>query len=297
VDDLNYHHLRYFWAAVREGSIVAASRRLRVSHPTISAQIHQLEEVLGVELLERRGRGLAPTEAGLAAMRYAEEIFRLGRELADTVRGRARPTELQLRVGVIDVLPKTTIHELLAPVFELGRVVRLEVHENRSLDEFVGALATHELDLVLSDRPAEPGLAVKLYDVQLGEADTTLVAAPALAERLRAGFPGSLDGAPILLPSTSSALRRALDRWFDEAGVAPRLVVEVDDSALLKVFAESGVGACAVPVGGAEEARRRYGLVEIGTIPVKHQVWAISAARRVAHDGVAAVLGRQLSTR
>lgn len=289
MDDLNYHHLRYFWAVAQEGSIVAASRRLGVSHPTISAQLRQLEAQLGVELLQPKGRGLALTEAGRVALRYAEEIFGLGQELADAVSRRAAPAELRLRVGVVDVLPKSIVHATLAPAFALGRSLRLSLVENKSLDEFVGELATHELDLVLSDRPAEPGLAVRLYDHLLSESETVLVAAPALADALRAGFPQSLDGAPACLPSTASALRRKLDGWLDGLGVRPRVAVEVDDSSLVKTFAASGLGWCAMPRAVEEEALVRYGLVPIGAAPIAHQVWAISAERREAHPAVLAV--------
>jgi LysR family transcriptional regulator, transcriptional activator of nhaA len=289
VDDLNYHHLRYFWAAATDGSITAASRRLRVSHPTISTQIHQLEATLGTELLERQGRGLVLTESGRLALRYADEIFALGRELVDTVRGRAQPTELRLRVGVIDLLPKSIVHRLLAPAFALGRGLRLTVHENRSLTQFVGELATHELDLVLSDGPAGAGLPVKLYDQLLGQSETVLVAAPSLAASLHDGFPASLDGAPALLPTPATTLRRSLDAWFDQHGVRPVVVAEVDDSSLVKVLAESGVGFCAIPRAVQAEAERRYGLVAIGITAVMHQVWAISAERRVAHPAVLAI--------
>ena len=76
---LNYHHLLYFWVVAKKGSIAQASKELRLAHPTISAQIHRLEEVLGEKLFEKKGRNLVLTEMGRVAFRYADEIFSLGR--------------------------------------------------------------------------------------------------------------------------------------------------------------------------------------------------------------------------
>lgn len=289
MDDLNYHHLRYFWMAAREGSIVAASRRLGVSHPTISAQIDLLERDLGVALFERKGRGIALTDAGRAAFKYAEAIFGLGQQLVEELESGRQPAELWLRVGVIDVLPKSLVYELLAPAFRLGRSLRLTVHENRSLAQFIGDLATHEIDLVFSDQPLAERREIRLYDRLFGESETVLMAEPGLAERLRPEFPKSLDGQPACLPTAASALRRELDRWLAERGVRPRVVVEVDDSSLLKTFAEGGLGFCAIPRAIQEEAGRRYGLVEIGAAQVPQQVWAISADRLEAHPAIVAI--------
>jgi LysR family transcriptional regulator, transcriptional activator of nhaA len=285
---LNYHHLRYFWVVATEGSIVAASRRLRVSHPTVSAQISELEERLGVALFERRGRGLALTEAGRIALRYADEIFNLGSELVDALHGRSAG-RLRLRVGVIDVVPKTVVHRLLEPAFEVAPSLHLVIREDRSLEGFLSEMATHDLDLVLADQPAGSGLPVRLYNHRLGESATDLVAAPELAARLREGFPASLDGAPAILPSSDRALRRALTIWFDAHDVRPEVVAEVDDSALVKVLAESGRGFCALPRVIGNEAATRHRLVRIGSTDVVQAYYAISAERRLVHPAVVAV--------
>ena len=121
---LNYHHLLYFWVVAKEGSIVRASKELRLAHPTISGQIHRLEEVLGEKLFARRGRNLVLTEAGRVAFRYADEIFSLGREFVDTLKGRASGKPLRLVVGVADVLPPSLVHRILEPAFRLGEPSR-----------------------------------------------------------------------------------------------------------------------------------------------------------------------------
>src|SRR5689334_12043418 len=102
VEWLNYHHLHYFWLVAREGGVTQAAARLRLSHPTVSGQIHALEDALGEKLLERQGRRLVPTEMGRLVYGYADEIFGLGRELVDTVKGRPTGRPRRLVVGIAD---------------------------------------------------------------------------------------------------------------------------------------------------------------------------------------------------
>src|SRR5437762_10389902 len=133
---LNYHHLLYFWVVARQGSIVRASAELRLAHPTISGQIHRLEEVLGEKLFARRGRHLVLTEAGRIAFRYADEIFALGREFVDTLKGRSSGKPLRLIVGVADVLPPSLVRRFLDPAFRLATPVRIVCRADKSVDEF-----------------------------------------------------------------------------------------------------------------------------------------------------------------
>ena len=121
---LNYHHLLYFWTVVREGGVVRAAEKLRLSQPTVSAQVKALEARLGEKLFTRVGRRLVPTDVGQVVYRYADEIFSLGRELLDTVQGRATGRPMRLVVGVADVLSKQIAYRLLAPALELPVPVR-----------------------------------------------------------------------------------------------------------------------------------------------------------------------------
>src|SRR3989442_4284093 len=129
---LNYHHLLYFWVVAKEGSIVRASKELRLAHPTISGQIHRLEEILGEKLFSRKGRNLVLTDVGRVAFRYADEIFSLGQEFLDEVKGRASVRPIRLVVGVSDVLAKSIVHRMLEPAFHLQEQVRVICREDRS---------------------------------------------------------------------------------------------------------------------------------------------------------------------
>ena len=223
MDWLNYHHLLYFWVVAKEGSIARASKELRLAHPTISAQIHRLEDVLGEKLFERQGRQLVLTDFGRVAQRYAEEIFSLGREFLETAKGRPSGRPIRLVVGISDALPKAIVYRILEPVFRLKEQVRVVGREDRSTEAFMGELAMHAVDVVLSDAPAGPGSSVRAFSHLLGECGTAFFAAPELAKSCRKRFPRSLDGVPYILPGGNSGLRRELEQWFDSLKVRPKI--------------------------------------------------------------------------
>jgi LysR family transcriptional activator of nhaA len=286
---LNYHHLYYFWVVAREGGLVAAAKRLRLSHPTLSAQIHALEERLGEKLFTKVGRKLVLTDIGRVTLRYADEIFTLGRDLVDAVQGRNPDKLLSLDVGIVDVLPKLVVRRLLKPALDLVPPVRLVCYEG-DFERLLGALAQHDLDIVIGDSPVPSGSAVRAHHHLLGESAVGFFAAPSLAKAFRAGFPGSLDGAPMLLPTQGVTLRRSLNQWFDRHGIRPHIVAEFQDSALLKVCGADGLGVFAAPTTVTEELRSRYRAAHLGDADgVVERFYAISAERRIKHPAVIAI--------
>lgn len=286
---LNYHHLMLFWTAARHGGVVRAAERLRLRPPTVSAQIRQLEEVLGEKLFERRGRKLALTEMGQLVVRYADEIFDTGREMLDAVKGRRLASDLRLRAGVADAVPKLVALRLLRPALSLEQPLRIVCVEGRQ-DRLLAALALHELDVVLSDAPIPPGLGIKAFHHLLAECGVSFFAARGLAARLRGAFPSCLDGAPMLLPTADTVLRRSLDAWLDGRGVRPHVAGEFEDSALLKAFGHEGVGVFAAPSMIEHAVARQHAVRVVGrTQEVRERFYAISAERRLRHPAVVAL--------
>jgi LysR family transcriptional regulator, transcriptional activator of nhaA len=287
---LNYHHLLYFWLVAREGTIARASAELRLAQPTISGQIRQLESVLGEKLFVRKGRNLALTETGRLVYRYADEIFSLGRELMDAVKGRAPGRPLRLLVGVADVLPKAIARLLLEPALHLGQPVRLVCREDRPVEEFLAQLAVFALDVVLTDAPARPGIAVKAFSHLLGECGTTFFGSKPLAAAHRRGFPRSLDGAPLLLPGEGSSLRHVLDQWLYSEDVRPAIIGEFDDPALMHVFGEDGVGIFAAPTILEADLQRRHQVEVVGRAEsLRQRFYAISVERKLKHPAIIAI--------
>ncbi|HSM91259.1 MAG TPA: transcriptional activator NhaR [Anaeromyxobacteraceae bacterium] len=286
---VNYHHLLYFWTVAREGGLVPAGKVLHLSHPTLSAQIHALEERLGEKLFTRAGRRLELTEMGRVVYRYADEIFTLGREMLDAVKDRSTGQPLRLDVGVVDVLPKLVVRRLLQPALELSEPVRLVCREG-SQERLLGELAVHSLDVVLSDAPVPAGGSVKAFHHLLGETGVSFFAAGPLADAHRRGFPGSLDGAPMLLPLEHLTLRRALNQWLERSRIRPKVVAEYEDHALLEEFGAGGAGVFAAPTVVESEVVARYGVRVLGRVAeVRQRFYAISVQRRLQHPAVVAL--------
>jgi LysR family transcriptional activator of nhaA len=290
VDWLNYHHLLYFWTVAREGSITKACERLHLAQPTISAQIRSLEKSLGEPLFERQGRRLVLTEVGRLVYRYADEIFTLGRELRDTIKGRpsgGRP--LRLRVGVADALPKQVVYRLLEPALRLDQSLQIICYEGKP-EPLVAELALHALDIVLSDTPLGPGAKVRAFSHQLGECGITIMGTPKLIAQLSGPFPDCLHDAPMLLPTDNTTLRHSLEPWFDSLGIRPRVVAEFEDTALLKVFGQAGLGLFVIPSVIETEVCRQYGVEVVGrTEALRERFYAISIERKLKHPAVVAI--------
>ena len=289
MERLNYHHLFYFWMVAREGSIARACEQLNLAQPTISTQLRKLEEDVGGKLYRRVGRNLALTDSGQLVFRYADEIFSLGRELTQTIRGQPTERPLRLAVGVAQTLPKLAAYQLVAPALEMDHPVRLVFREDHP-ERLFAELALHSLDLVLTDAPLPGSINVKAYNHPLGECGVSFMGTPALAKRFRDGFPDSLDKAPLLLPTTNTMLRRALDRWFGDRSIRPLTVAEIEDSAVLKVFGQEGAGLFAVPTVVEERVRDQYGVELVGREDsVRERFFGISAERRIKHPAVVAI--------
>jgi LysR family transcriptional activator of nhaA len=287
---LNYHHLYYFWTVARTGSIAKASKELLLAPPTISAQISRLENNLDEKLFERSGRRLVLTDMGRVVLRYADEIFSLGRELTDTLKGRPTGHPLKLVLGIADVIPKGIVHELIEPAFHLGRPIRIICREDPP-DRLLALLALQVLDAALTDAPIGPGTKVKGYNnYLLCESGITFVAARKLALACRHGFPRSLDGAPMLLPSDNTAIRHELDRWFEAQNVRPEVVGEFEDISMLIEFGKSGLGILPLLSVLNSSSRRIPGLHRVGsTDEVRARIYAISVERKLKHPAVAAI--------
>jgi LysR family transcriptional regulator, transcriptional activator of nhaA len=289
---LNYQHLLYFWSVVKTGSLARACEELALSAPTVSMQLRTLEARLGERLLMKSGRTLVPTEVGRLVFGYADEIFGLGHDLLEALANRPTARPLRLVVGIDDVLPKEIAYRILKATLGLARPVRLECREG-TLERLVADLALHEVHVVLSDAPVTPSLNVRAYSHAVGSCEVTWMATPALAKSLRRGFPASLNGVPVLLPTDDTAIRRALDQWFERQELRPVMIGEFEDYAMLREFARGGHGFFPVPSMLEAQFRKEQGVARIGVATgIKAEFYAISVERKVRNPAVAAIIAQ-----
>jgi LysR family transcriptional activator of nhaA len=286
---LNYNHLLYFWSVAREGTIARACAQLHLTQPTVSGQIRALEKSLGVKLFNRVGRNLVLSDIGRMVYRYADEIFSLGHELQDTLKGRLPGRPLRFAVGVNDTLPKVMVYQLLQPALRLAEPVQI-VCEQGKPEYLHTQLALNNFDVVLTDAPLSPVAKIRAYNHLLGECSVSIMGSPELVATYRRGFPKSLDGAPFLLPAENTALRRSLEQWFDTLQVKPKVCGEFADTALLKIFGQNGTGVFAVRSVLEHDSQRLYGVRLVGRVEsIRERCYAISAEKKLKHPAVVAI--------
>ena len=286
---INFKHLHYFWVVAKQGGIARASEILHLTPQTISGQINLLEDNLGQALFTRSGRNLELTEAGRLALGYADEIFSLGSQLEENLRNQTTDRPLLFKVGIADVVPKTIAYRLLSPALELPESIRIQCRES-SLETLLAELALHRVDMVLADGPIPPGIEVRGFNHPLGECGISFFGKAELVRGLADGFPHSLGGAPLLIPSDINRVHDRLLQWLEGMRIFPQIIGEFDDSALMKVFGQAGDGIFIAPTAIADEVVEHYGVEQIGqTEAVREQFFAISVERKISHPAVSAI--------
>lgn len=287
---LNFRHLHYFWVVAKEGSITRASERLGLAVQTVSAQLSQLEKSIGKSLFKPQGRRLVLTEAGNLALRYADQIFLLGEQLQDALATSDAEPVMRLTVGISDSLPKLIASRLLEAALALPQRVRLVCYEEQ-FESLLGKLSVHKLDVMLTDRPVPAGSSLRAFSHLLVETQTSLFGVPVLAEKYAEGFPASLTGAPLLLPTRNNAIRSRIDYWLEAHDLHPDLIGEFDDNALLHTFGRAGRGLFPAPSVLAADVLEQFGAVPVGPMTeVTEQIYAISNERKIKHPAIEAIL-------
>ncbi|SFB23431.1 LysR family transcriptional regulator, transcriptional activator of nhaA [Collimonas sp. OK607] len=287
---LNFRHLHYFWVVAKEGSVTRAAERLGLAVQTVSTQISLLEQAIGKSLLAPQGRRLVLTEAGRLALGYADQIFLLGEQMQEALAAAEDEPTMRLAVGISDSLPKLISSRLLEAALRLPQRVKLVCYEDK-FESLLGDLTLHKLDVVLTDRPAPSGTALRVFSHLLGESDIALFGSKELAKRCRATFPASLNGAPLLLPTRNNVIRGRIDHWFESRDLRPDVVGEFDDNALLNTFGRSGLGLFPAPSALAADVEEQFGAVPIGELDQVHeQFYAVSNERKIKHPAVEAIL-------
>lgn len=285
---INFKHLRYFWIVAKTGSMARAAQQLHVTPQTISGQLSEFADTLGVELFRRSGRNLELSESGRRILAYADDIFTTEDALLEAVRDQSRATTA-LRVGFADSVSKLIACRLVEPALSLPDAVYLVCREGR-LAALLADLAVHRLDMVIADRPIPAHLSVRGFNHLLGESGTTVFATAALAATLAGAFPACLDGAPVLLPGEDFAIHHRLLQWFSDNNLHPRIVGEFDDSAMMKTFGQSGAGLFFAPNVISAQVCRQYGVIEVGRVAsLVEQVYAITTERRLSHPATVAI--------
>ncbi|BFM48523.1 transcriptional activator NhaR [Marinomonas sp. THO17] len=286
---INFKHLHYFWVVAKQGSINKASKILHITPQTISGQIHLLEDQLGTTLFEKVGRRLQLTDMGRMALGYADDIFALGGELEQNMKGKEQDQTQFLQIGIADAVPKSIAYRLIKPALNLDYPVRIVCKED-SLPNLLSRLALHKLDLIIADGPIPENIGVRGFNHKLGKCGISFMASPSLMAQLVGEFPSCLTGAPMLIPSDASSLHNPLFQWLDKHQLQPKIAGEFDDSALMKAFGQAGVGVFGIPSAISQEVAKQFDVELVGvTNDIRQSFYAISTQRRLTNPAIVAI--------
>ena len=276
---LNYHHLYYFRTIASEGSIAKAAQVLRLGQPTLSAQLRQLEDKLGIQLFERRHKRLILTEHGRVALEYASEIFRMGSEMVEVLNDRLGPARTHVQLGALDSIPKHLIARLISSAHRIAPC-SVSVLEGGD-DELVRELLAHRIDLILTNHPPVIEDGRKVFVKRLARLPV-IVCGGAKYRSLKKGFPNSLHQQPFLMPTRHSKLRHDVDHFLASHRIQPDVVAETQDTSLQKILGSQELGVLPIAEHAVSSPLKRGDFVKLGTLEGVHEeIFLVSAARKI----------------
>lgn len=278
---LNYHHLLYFQTIAEEGTVSKAAEKLRLGQSTLSAQLKQFEESLGLTLFERQHKKLVITEQGKMVLDYARQIFKLGNEMIEVLNDRHIPLRTHLQVGAIDSIPKKIILELTKEALKT-QPCQVSLVEGKP-DELLRELSAHKIDIFLTN------FLPKTYDLK-GLNYRLLVKTPikiyasSKYKHLKKNFPVSLNNQHFILPTYDSKLRADLEHWFRIKDIQMDIIAETQDITLKKMMCTEGLGLIPAASHSVTKNLLTGELIEIGSLDnVYEELYILTAARKITN--------------
>jgi len=284
---INYHHLFYFKTIAEEGSVSKAAIKLRLGQPTLSAQLKQFEDSLGVQLFERQHKKLILTEQGKVALDYSKNIFRMGSEMYEVLHDRLKPLKPSLHLGALDSVPKQIVLQLVKHAFRISPC-QITLSEGKS-DELLRELAAHRMDLMVTNFLPAGTDGKGLYPKAITKKSVAFYGAPKF-KSLRKGFPKSVSGQPMILPTYDSKLRQDLDHWAKLNKIEMNIIIESQDISVKKLMATSELGLIPTAAHTATGQVLRGELIEIGQLQGVYEELFLVTAHRKIENPIAAKL-------
>lgn len=279
---INYRHLYYFTAVAEYGTVSLAAKKLRVSQPTLSAQIKRLELDLGVKLIQRQGGKIRVTEHGAVVLKYSKSIFSLGSEMLEVLQDEHKPVRPMLHIGALDSIPKQVIVEVTQ--FALREASCQIMITDGKLQPLIRDLESHRIDIVITNALPASLSAAGLSYRSFSKHPVALYGAKSF-NKVRDGFPRSVSGQPLILPTHESKIRQDVDYWARSNQVELNLVAESEDIATKKLLAVNG---CGLIIAARHTVTRQVALgelIEIGTLSGIHEeLFFVIAQRKITNQ-------------
>lgn len=284
---INYHHLFYFKTVAEEGTVSKAAKKLLIGQPTLSAQLKLFEETLGVPLFERQHKKLILTEQGKIAFDYSKNIFKMGSEMYEVLHDRLKPLRPSLHIGALDSISKQIILQLVKQAFKISPC-QITLSEGRP-DELMRELNAHRMDLMVTNHFPTGADAKGLFPKSIAKKNVAFFSSPKF-KSLRKGFPKSISGQPMILPSYDSKIRQDIDHWAKLNQIELNIIVEGQDISMKKLMAVNDLGLIATATHTVTGQVLRGELVEIGVLKGVYEELILVTSQRKIENPIASKL-------
>lgn len=277
---LNLHHLYYFYVIENNGSLAKASDELKVGVSTLSAQLSQFEENLGVELFERKNNRLKLTTTGRIVYGYAEKIFKLGQELIESINLPERKNVNSLNVGFFNGVPKNVTIDICKNLRNNGgyEVNIIRGHSEKPLEE----LEEKRLDVILINHPLTLNERTHFYMKKIASSPV-IICGHKKYKKLISDFPGSLTGEPFLMPLHNESLKNGLEHFFIKNDIQVEMFGSSEDITLQKAVAVDGMSLIAAPLTSVQDHLYSGELIQIGNTGLKEEFYLVSSKKLSDH--------------
>lgn len=284
---INYHHLFYFKVIAEEGSVSRAAEKLLIGQPTLSAQLKQFEDTIGVQLFERQHKKLILTEHGKIALDYSKNIFKMGSEMFEVLHERIRPAKPSLHIGALDSVPKQIILQLVKSALKISPC-QVTISEGGA-DHLLRELIAHRIDIFITNFLPTGTDAKGLLPKPLTKKNVAFYAVPKF-KHLKKGFPESISAQPLILPTYDSKLRYDIDHWAKVHDLELNIIVESQDISMKKLMAVNGMGI--IPTAAHTVSRQMHSgeLIEVGQLQGVHEELFLVTVQRKITNPIAAKL-------
>lgn len=285
---LNYHHLYYFMTIAEVNSISKAAEKLLLGQPTLSAQLKQFEDNLGVQLFERQHKKLILTEHGKLALEYARNIFKMGSEMYEALHDRLKPSKINIQLGALDSIPKQVMLQLTQATLKVAPC-SISLVEGK-FEELMRDLSAHTIDLAITNFLPKLEATKGLYHKVISKRNVGIYGGPGF-KKLRKNFPKSLDGQPLVIPTYDSQMRYNLEHWLKLNELSIDIVAETQDTALKKLMAINNMAMIPAASHTVQNQVLSGELALIGELAnVTEELFLISSHRKIANPVAAELM-------
>jgi len=284
---LNLGQLATFRLVVQRGSFSAAADVLGLSQPAVSLQIRQLEQFLQARLIERTGRGIKATAAGLALLTHGERIEQAVDEAIRSVAAFSQEVSGTITLG----MGATACIHLLPPLLQELRqahpLLRVGVTTGNTL-EIVRAIEENRLDLGLVTLPAA-GSALAIAPVMYEE--FVFIAAGEQQAQFDTLTPEHLQDRPFIAFSAGSSTRLVIEAWFQAGGVEAQPIMQSGSIEAIKRMVRVGLGYSIIPRMAVACTEDRQGLCVRSLTPVlQRQLAIVMRQDKILSKGISEII-------